>query len=955
MRYNLKRMTALLLSIAMCMGVIGSNAWAADQKLSGNMFSAQGGYESPQVENFLIEGMEADEGEGTTYSEDVPGEEGVHSSEDASELAIQSIESGECGRDVNWTLDNGTLTISGSGPMDDFPYAGAPWQTWSLRSSISHIVIEPGVTRIGNYSFFICTALLDVSIPDTVQSIGEYAFSDCYALAAVEIPGSVKTLGKAVFNKCSALHEVSIPSSVKEIPVGAFYSTGLRGITLPSDVQTIGSEAFERSRLIEVDFQGSLAQWNSVSIASNNDVVKQAVVHTGDEPAFTGASGDCGENAHWTLDSSGRLTISGTGAMADYSSTGNGRDHPWVQVRRYVKEICIEDGITRVGDCAFNDCFRAQSVTIAEGVTSLGESALSNLNITTLTLPGSVTKVGGSLLACCPLLKTVQLPASLTEIPEKCFHDCKSLGRIVLPEKLTKIGDSAFLGCQAMPSITIPASVTFITQNSFNGTYLTMMEFEGDIPQLGSDNVFVAPVRCRSAYYESFKGYFLKNNVKVPLYTGAEPASLSSTSVQLSLEHPKEVIKVSPAGGSVHWTSDAPDCVSVDENGTVSASGHGYAIIRAEVKGVEDFTLLSCAVQSSRNDLLVALLPKQLQVAPPVYCNAFNGRPERVDGYQMSMFVEHDTSNETYQDILRQVKEITVNCSTSREKAIAIQKWVTKNVEYGGYIGIGNSIDQVYATYQSRKGHCEGIAKLTGFMLYLAGIPNGICANNGHMWNIALTEKGWMMVDSTFGESDFDPNDKDHSAMYYIAFGEGDCCMVISNTQGIKLAGVGENTLAEVRKSITVVSVPEYVTGISQGAFYGCNGLKVLSLPHSVKTIDDPFYSDYKGVKELRFGGTAQEWSEVKMTGKVQSLKRLKPIYGSFDVYIRNPGVKKAVLASYDTQGKMCVCSIAEVSGPICRFELGDDSLAQIRFFQLDEQGRPVCESSTIDERGAVQ
>ena len=132
--------------------------------------------------------------------------------------------SGTCGENVTWNFDSstGTLTISGTGPMEDytgmFAYVGVPW----YYAGVVTAVIEPGVTSIGESAFDNCDLLTSVTIPDTVTSIGRSAFDGCVSLTGVTIPSSVTNIGDFAFNACSSLTGVTIPSSVTSIGFQAF-------------------------------------------------------------------------------------------------------------------------------------------------------------------------------------------------------------------------------------------------------------------------------------------------------------------------------------------------------------------------------------------------------------------------------------------------------------------------------------------------------------------------------------------------------------------------------------------------------------------------------------------------------------------------------------------------------------------------------------------------------------
>ncbi len=119
----------------------------------------------------------------------------------------QIIDSGECGKDgdnLTWTLDDaGIFTVSGEGEMKDYEVYSTPW--YESRSNIKKVVIDQGVTSIGDRAFEDCYSLTSVIIPDNVTSIGESAFVYCSGLTRVTIPDSVTSIGESAFEFCEGL------------------------------------------------------------------------------------------------------------------------------------------------------------------------------------------------------------------------------------------------------------------------------------------------------------------------------------------------------------------------------------------------------------------------------------------------------------------------------------------------------------------------------------------------------------------------------------------------------------------------------------------------------------------------------------------------------------------------------------------------------------------------------
>ena len=123
--------------------------------------------------------------------------------------------SGACGDNLTWVLDDkGTLTISGTGPMDDwsgYPVT-TPWINYDndISENIKHVIIESGVSNISNYAFYGCKSIETVSIPDSVTFIGENSFFKCESLKSINIPAFVSEIDKLAFNCCYALENFSV-------------------------------------------------------------------------------------------------------------------------------------------------------------------------------------------------------------------------------------------------------------------------------------------------------------------------------------------------------------------------------------------------------------------------------------------------------------------------------------------------------------------------------------------------------------------------------------------------------------------------------------------------------------------------------------------------------------------------------------------------------------------------
>ena len=190
----------------------------------------------------------------------------------------------KCGENVTWKFDDstGTLTISGTGDMFDYQYdiypgfIPTPWHDLSKNKQIKRVIINEGVTSIGNYAFG-CESIVEISIPSTVMKIGEAAFYYT-AISSIALPENIKVLSRRVFEGCSNLTEIVIPNGVQNIDSFAFsMCDNLSIVTIPKSIISIKSSAFEFcEKLATVYYDGTSKNRESITIANGNDNLENA-------------------------------------------------------------------------------------------------------------------------------------------------------------------------------------------------------------------------------------------------------------------------------------------------------------------------------------------------------------------------------------------------------------------------------------------------------------------------------------------------------------------------------------------------------------------------------------------------------------------------------------------------------------------------------------------------------
>lgn len=152
------------------------------------------------------------------------------------------------GTDITWELseDGKTLTFTGEGAMPNYNYKTYKNRPWAnAAETVTAVQINPGITTLGDYAFFLFKKLTSVTIPDSVTSIGNNAFNYCESLTSVTIPSSVTNIGDAAFSSCTSLESVTIPSGVTGIGKSVFSScTSLTSVTISYGVTGIGEGMF---------------------------------------------------------------------------------------------------------------------------------------------------------------------------------------------------------------------------------------------------------------------------------------------------------------------------------------------------------------------------------------------------------------------------------------------------------------------------------------------------------------------------------------------------------------------------------------------------------------------------------------------------------------------------------------------------------------------------------------
>lgn len=364
------------------------------------------------------------------------------------------VASGSCGDNAAWTLNSeGVLSVTGNGPISDNNTNHAPWEAYKYQ--IRQVVIGKDITYIGKFNFFRCSRLETVTFEEgtKLERIGWGAFGYS-SLPAITIPDSVNRIDGYAFYYCSKLTGVAISENSKLESLGEYAfkaDTKMTSLYIPDGVTKIGSAIFKDVTGVTLSVaENSYAQAyaEKYGIAYETRKAKLTVV----------ASGTCGENAAWTLDSEGVLNITGDGPMAD----NNTNQAPWEAYKYQIKQIVIGKGITYIGKFNFFWCNKLETVTFEEGsqLERIGWGAFGYSSLPQIAIPDSVTRLEGYAFYYCSNLSNVEISESscLTSLGECVFKADTKLTSLYIPDGMNNIGWGIFENAIANVTLSVAES-----------------------------------------------------------------------------------------------------------------------------------------------------------------------------------------------------------------------------------------------------------------------------------------------------------------------------------------------------------------------------------------------------------------------------------------------------------------------------------------------------------------
>ncbi len=422
----MKRLLAMLLAVVMilsCLPAMAFGVFATEEETVAPTEAAPA--QIPEEEPVLVEKVTEPVQEETEPAEENPAPTKME------EPAMRTGDLNTCGDDLTWELDDeGVLTISGEGPMDDYANDPAPW----ADESVEKIVLEEGVTTIGAYAFCDMADVTAVSLPSTLLTIDAGAFQLCTMLDTIKLPEKLQGIGEKAFESCVSLTgTLTIPASVALVGNGAFMDCdGLTGVNVGGGLSVLSEGLFaDCENLQNVKLVSGLKEIKDEAFANCTSLVNISVPSTVlkmGEGIFSGCS---------ALES---IALPYTGAAAELHEGDT--SYPFGYI---------------FGSSEYDD-----SVSVKQRYYTVAEEP--TYFTATYYIPASLSKV----------------TLTQADVRPYAFYNCAGLTAVTVSDETKYIGNYAFAGCADLEELMLPGTLTHIGEGAVDGcASLVTVWYEG--------------------------------------------------------------------------------------------------------------------------------------------------------------------------------------------------------------------------------------------------------------------------------------------------------------------------------------------------------------------------------------------------------------------------------------------------------------------------------------------
>ena len=775
----------------------------------------------PGIQTEVLAANETNTEEQTTNEQEENATEEISRNYEIKEEETWDIsEKGDGSITAKWTLKDRTLTISGNGIMKDWPYgmSNEDWHNTKYTNVIEKVIINEGITNIGNNAFDKCINLTDVKIAEDVISIGESAFYNCNKLTNITIPEGVTNIGRYAFNGCSSLSYITIPERVTKIEFATFSNcTNLKEIIIPEGVTSIESSAFD-----------------------NCSSLTNIIIPPGVTEIYNDAFRGCKNLEKIEVNDKNKYYSSQDGILFNKDKTIIIR---YPSAKKNVEEYIIPNEVETIENGAFYQCENLKKITLPEGIKFIPSRGFFGCtNLTDINIPDSVKSIENSAFSECSSLKSITLPEGITSISEYAFKGCNNLRDITIPKQVTKIEKETFSKCTNLTNITISEGVTNIKEMAFwkcdNLKSITLPETITSIASsaIPKNVIIFAKADSEAHRYaeESEQGYLLEGEPKIyeTNYEIKEEETWDISenrdeSIKATWTLADKTLTIRGSGNMKNWEYNSNE----DWHNTQYTNIIENIVIDDTITNIGEYAFSKC---SNVKDIKIPEGVKNIKKSTFEECSRLESITipkgvtsiENMAFYGCSSLVNITIPEKVINigiafnkcESLEQIEVNPENENYMSENGILFNKEKTKIIKYPSakrdkeeYI-IPNGVTEI-EEYAFRE--CTVLTKIT--------IPNGLekigmysFENCSNLTTVTIPESVTIIENAAFNN-----------------------CRNLTNIKiPEKVTEIKGDTFTDC-KNLKKINIPEKITKIRVGAFSGCINLKSISIPKDIKSIEN--------------------------------------------------------------------------------------------------------------------
>ena len=379
---------------------------------------------------------------------------------------------------------------------EEYSVVSIGYRSFYYCKGITSVTLPETLTTIENSAFIGCSGITSLSLSPNLISIGESAFGQCKGLTTVEFPPSLTTIEYGAFNQCEAITSAILPESLTSLGSSAFGSCmGIKNIYIPASLASLANWTFTHSNEVTSITYAASVPYEMIENNFHENAYESAILY-----APNASIADIQATPYWNKF---KHIEAKDGSVTPPLAAGEHFQYEgiWYTVIDPDAKTCktkegsdeavnYGGGNTVVGDLVIPEKVSdgANEYTVVE----IGSHGFFySQELTSVTIPNSVTKISFGAFGMCTGLTSVTLSQSLTTIEYTAFGECRSLESIKLPEGVTSIGNWAFDGCNHLRDVILPGSLTEIGELVFRGcVLLKSIEYDAVTPLTTSD-IFV--------------------------------------------------------------------------------------------------------------------------------------------------------------------------------------------------------------------------------------------------------------------------------------------------------------------------------------------------------------------------------------------------------------------------------------------------------------------------------